>query len=340
MKKESVTKFIRRKEVLGIFLVLFIVFGFYSVKLMSANPYVVNTQRIGTYREEGTLKHEAYLKPNELYGYRVTMDDYPIPLVDRFILRYTYHSEPQLSEGSYHVVVRAEYYVNKGSEEIVLWDEKLFEERGDLTNGGFTTEYVLDMGKFATDSGEIAKELGVKRLKNRITIETTVNGKATVGGKEISEDFDHSVELIRDSAAELYYFTDTSKAEKRALTERTVTENDATVLGITSDLGTAKVVTTVLAALMLLPLLGYVYVSRPPKDELSKVRPYVVKGAPGEVEKVVALKTPKDLETTFELVDKPILHYIEGDEEVYAIIDDGVSYEYRRPLPQEEEKAN
>ena len=339
MKKESITEFFRRKEVLGVFLVLFIVFGFYSVKLMSASPYVVNTQKIGTYREEGTLKHEAYLKPNELYGYRVTMDDYPIPLVDRFILTYGYRSQPEL-EGNYHLIVRAEYYVNKGSKEVVLWDETLFEEMGELTDGGFTTQYVLDMGKFDETSKEIAKELGVKRLKNRITVETTVRGKGNVNGREISETFDHSVELIRDSTAELYYFTDTSKAEKRALTETTRIEKGASILGITSDIETARTTTTALALLMLVPLIGYVYISKAPKDELSKVRPYVVKGAPGEVEKVVALKTSKDLETTFELVDKPILYYADGDEEVYAIIDDGVSYEYRRPLSQEGKKAS
>ncbi|KUH34063.1 hypothetical protein APY94_03565 [Thermococcus celericrescens] len=340
MNKEGITKFIRRKEVLGIFLVLFIVFGFYSVKLMSASPYIVTTHKIGTYREEGTLKHEAYLEPNDLYGYRLTMDNYPIPLVDRFLLTYTYRSQPPLSEGSYHIVVKAEYYVNKGSEEIVLWEEPLFDERGNLTDGGFTAEYVLDMKGFENTSKRISSELGVKRLKNRITIETTVTGTGSVGGREIRENFDHTVELVRDSTAELYYFTDTSKAEKRALTETVRTEKDASVLGITSALGTAQTVTTVLALLMLIPLLGYVYTSRAPKDELAKIRPYVVKGAPGPVEKVVELKTPKDLETTFELIDKPILHYIEGDEEVYAIIDNGVSYEYRKLLPGEGKEAN
>ncbi|WP_371807529.1 hypothetical protein [Thermococcus sp. CX2] len=54
----------------------------------------------------------------------------------------------------------------------------------------------------------------------------------------------------------------------------------------------------------------------------------------------VVLRTPKDLETTFELLDKPILHYIEGEEEVYAIIEGGISYEYRKPLPEEKKKAN
>ncbi|NJE45853.1 hypothetical protein E3E35_00205 [Thermococcus sp. GR7] len=55
---------------------------------------------------------------------------------------------------------------------------------------------------------------------------------------------------------------------------------------------------------------------------------------------LIVPRTPKDLETTFELLDKPILHYIDGEEEVHAIIDDGISYEYRKPLPKEEKKDN
>ncbi|NJE03762.1 DUF5305 family protein [Thermococcus sp. MV11] len=340
MNKKSVAKFIGRKEVLGVFLILFMVFAFYSVKLMSASPYVVTTQRVGTYSEEGTLKHEAYLEPNDLYGYRVTMDEYPIPLVDRFLLIYDYRSSPPLKEGSYHILVKAEYYVNKGSDEVVLWEEVLFDERGNLTGGAFTSEYVLDMKDFSNTSNRITSELGVRRLKNRITIEATVTGTGTVGDRKITESFDHSVELIRDPTAELYYFTDTSKVEKRALTETLRTEKEASVLGFSGNLGTAQTASTVLAALMLIPLLGYVYISRKPKDELAGIREYMVKGAPGTVEKVVTLKTPKDLETTFELIDRPILHYREGDEEVYAIIDDGVSYEYRKPLPEKEKEAS
>jgi hypothetical protein len=180
----------------------------------------------------------------------------------------------------------------------------------------------------------------MSRLKHRVIINATVTGSGEVGGKPIKETFEHSILLIKDSGAGLYYFTDTTKTAGRTLTKTTREEVTANVLGVESDVDTAKVVTTVLALLMLIPLLGYVYTARPPKDELAKIRPYIVKGAPGPVQKRVVLKTPKDLETTFELVDKPILHYIDGEDEVFAIIDDGISYEYRKPLPQEGDEAN
>ncbi|NJE42849.1 DUF5305 family protein [Thermococcus sp. GR6] len=340
MKKEKILGFVMRKEVLGVFLVLFLIFGFYSVKLMSAHPYVVSTENLGNYEAEGTLKHAAYLEPNELYGYLVTMDNYPISLVDRFLLRYTYSSQPALSSGTYRVTGTVEYYVNKGNEKVVLWDETLFDEKGQLQDGGFTIEYVLNMEELDDMSARISEELGIKRLKKRVTITANVTGIGTVYGKEIKESFNHEVELIKDPTAGLYYFTEASKAEKRTLTETVREEASASVLGITSNVGTAKTVTTVLALLMLVPLLGYVYTARAPKDEMAKIRPYIVKGSPGTVQKNIVLRTPKDLETTFELLDKPILHYIDGEEEVYAIIDDGISYEYRKPLPKEEKKGN
>ncbi|ASA76799.1 DUF5305 family protein [Thermococcus sp. 5-4] len=340
MKKEDVSRFIRRKEVLGVFLILFLVFGFYSVKLMSASPYVVNTQKLGTFREEGQLKHAAYLKPNELYGYMVFRDEYPIALVDRFLLMYTYHSSPPLSSGTYEVTGKVIYYVNKGSDEVIMWEETLFDKKGKLQNGGFTVEYTLDMNKLNEMNANVAEELGMRRLNRRVIITTTVKGTGEVGGKTINENFDHEMELVRDGGAGLYYFKGTTKTAGRTLTKTTREEVTANVLGVESDVDTAKVVTTLLALLMLIPLLGYVYTARPPKDELSKIRPYIVKGAPGPVQKRVVLKTPKDLETTFELVDKPILHYIDGEDEVFAIIDDGISYEYRKPLPQEGDEAN
>lgn len=157
-------------------------------------------------------------------------------------------------------------------------------------------------------------------------------------GKEIHESFSHEIELIKDSTAELYYFTNPTKTTKKTLTETVKEEVSASVLGITSDVGTAKTVTTALALLILMPLLGYVYTARTPYDKIKKMRPYIVKGAPGEVQKKVVLRTPKDIETTFELLDKPIPHYIEG-EDVYAIIEGDISYEYRKPLP-EEKKDN
>lgn len=76
MKEKKLIWFIGRKEVLGAFLILFLLFAFYSVKFMSASPYVVKTQKLGTFSDMGELRHSAYLKPNEIYGYLISRDEY------------------------------------------------------------------------------------------------------------------------------------------------------------------------------------------------------------------------------------------------------------------------
>ena len=47
------------------------------------------------------------------------------------------------------------------------------------------------------------------------------------------------------------------------------------------------------------------------------------------MEKKIILATKDDLKKTFDLLDKPILHYKEGEEDVYTIIDGNIAYEYR-----------
>ncbi|ASI98358.1 DUF5305 family protein [Thermococcus celer] len=340
MKEKKLIWFIGRKEVLGAFLILFLLFAFYSVKFMSASPYVVKTQKLGTFSDMGELRHSAYLKPNEIYGYLISRDEYPISLVDRFLLNYTYRSNPPLSTGTYEVTGKVTYYVTRGSKDVTLWEETLFDERGKLQNGGFTVERKLDMGKIEEMSGNVSRELGMTRLKRRITVTVKASGTGEVGGKAVNEKFDHEVELVRDGGAGLYYFTNTEKTTRKPLTATSREEVSASVLGVTGDLNTAKVVTTLMALLMLIPVVGYAYTSRPPKDEMARIKRYMVNGVPGQVQKRVVLKTPKDLETAFELLDRPVLHYVDDNEEVFAIIDEGVSYEYRKPLPGKRNEPN
>jgi len=340
MMKRKISKFLRRKWVLGTFLLLFVVFGLYSLKLMSAQTYVVSTRSLGAFEAEGKLSHVGVFGNNTLYGASASMENYPLPLVEEFKMTYDYASNPRLSEGNYTLLVKATYYVTKGTEEVVLWEETLFRDEGKLKDGSFSSSYTLNLIDLDNRSTEIAKELGIKRLRRRVTVTATVNGKGKLGGKEVVERFTHTSELVRDSSAELYYFADTTKKESRPFTETSTSKANTTVFGISSDVESAQTATAVLALLMLAPLLGYVYLGRGPKDEMKRLKPYMVKGAPRKVERKVYLRTEKDLEKAFDLLDKPIMTYIDGEEEVYVIIDDGVAYEYRKPLPGAKRTAN
>ncbi|MCD6371990.1 MAG: hypothetical protein J7L37_00315 [Thermococcus sp.] len=340
MMKRKVSKFLRRKPVIGVFLLLFVVFGVYSIKLMSARPYVVSTRSLGTFTAEGKLSHVGVLGNNTLYGRSVSLEDYPLPLVEEFRMTYNYRSNPGLSEGNYTFLVKATYYVSKGTEEVVLWEETLFEEKGPLADGSFSSGYALNVTELDNRSAEIAEELGMKRLRRRITVMAAVDGTGSVGGRKVTESFTHTSELVRDSSAELYYFVDTAKGESKPFTETSTSRANTTLFGISSDVETAQNAAVALAFVALLPLIGSVYLGRGPKDDMKKLRPYMVKGAPRNVDKKVYLRTEEDLEKAFNLLDRPIMTYIDGDEEVYVIINDGVAYEYRKPLPGAKKTAN
>ncbi|WP_461864857.1 DUF5305 family protein [Thermococcus sp.] len=331
-KKERLKGYLKRKEVLAGFLVLFLIFGFYSVKLMSTHSYSMNRETVGTYTQEGKLLHTAILKDNALYGTTMRSKYYPAPLVEGFLLTYAYRFAPMTSvEGTYDVVGIVTYAVNRGDKEVVLWKEKLFEEKGKLKDGKFTVEYKMNLSDLNRKDQQISDQLGIKRLRRSITITANVKAKGEAYGKAVSETFTHTISLVRDSTAGLYYFDDPEKITRKSVTTTSTQKNSVKMLGIQTDVETAKKVVPLLALIFLIPLMGGAYTikSTMPHDDFKRIRPYIVEGVPRKVDRKVIMSSRADLEKAFELVDKPILHYIDGEEDVYAIIDDSVAYEYR-----------
>ncbi|NJE25733.1 hypothetical protein E3E22_03665 [Thermococcus sp. MV5] len=329
---ENLKKLVTRREVLAVSLVLFLFFAFYSVKLLGVRSTVTTQSVLGKYTQEGELIHVALLRNNTLYGERLRRTEYPIPLVGNFVLTYSYRFTPMTSiEGKYNVKWIVRYFVNRGSEEVILWEEKLFEESGNLEKGKFTVQYVLNLTQLNERSEEISNQLGLKRLNRKIIFTANVKTSGMVYGREINENFEHTSSLIRDSGSGLYYFTSEKEVVERSIIERQTQRTRVSKYGVTMYADTAKKVMPLLALLFLTPLIGGVYTikSQRPKNEFKDLTPYITEGAPIDVEKKVILATKDDLKKTFDLLDKPILHYTEGGEDIYVIIDDGIAYEYR-----------
>ncbi|WP_461865323.1 DUF5305 family protein [Thermococcus sp.] len=340
-KKEKIKGYLKKRGVLAIFLVLFLIFGFYSIKLMSARPYSITRETVGGYTQEGKLIHSATLRDNSLYGSTLQSDYYPIPLVKELILKYAYTFTPSKSiTGTYDVIGTVKYSVNRGDKNVVLWEDKLFEDKGNLKDGKFTIEYHMNISEINKRESEISKQLGIRRLRRSISITVNVKTKGKVYNKAVLENFEHTISLMEDSNAGLYYFNNPEKVVKRTITTSTQKKNAVNFFGIQVDIETARVVAPILALIFLIPLVGGVYTikSTMPTDELRRIRPYIVEGMPGKVEKRILLSTPEDLEKTFELIDKPILHYIDNGEEFYVIIDGNIAYEYRRLLEEDLEE--
>jgi len=330
--KEKLKKWVTRREVLAVSLVLFLFFGFYSIKLMGVSSVVATQQIVGKYTQEGELIHVALLKNNTLYGETLRREEYPIPLVESFVITYSYRFTPMTSiKGSYVTQGIVQYTVNKGSEEVVLWEEKLFEKSGKLKEGKFSVQYELNLTKLANRTSEIIEQLGLKRLNRKITFITRVNVEGNVYGREITESFEHSSSLVKDSSSGLYYFTNEKESTQKTIVEKGAKKTVVRIAGLPFYADTAKKVAPILALLFLTPLLGGVYTIRAqrPKNEFKDLKAYITEGAPIHVEKRVILATKEDLKKTFDLLDKPILHYKDGEEDVYTIIDGNIAYEYR-----------
>ena len=329
---ERIKVYITRREVLAILVVLVFVFSFYSVKAMSLHPYSTYTEKVGQYSQRGVLLHTAILKNNTLYGNTLSREEYPIPLVESFMFTYHYKFVPgDVVRGNYTLTGKVLYTVSKGKDEVVLWQEELFKKEGDLKNGEFMVNFNLNMSTLDNRTAEIIKELGLKRVNRRVIFETNVNVIGVIAGREVKENFKQNMSLIKDSSAGLYYFTNTEERSQRTLTSRITKENYVTKFGITMRASTAKKVFSLLALIFLTPLMGGIYTIRAqaPPRRFKDLEAYIIEGFPGEVRKKVVLASREDLKKAFELVDKPIMHYVDVEDEVYVIVDGEVAYEYR-----------
>ncbi|AIF70242.1 hypothetical protein PAP_09320 [Palaeococcus pacificus DY20341] len=340
--EEYLKKYLTKKAVLGVLVVLVLVFSFYSVKLMGAQSYSVINKRVATYTQEGVLLHTALLKNNTLYGDTLSREEYPIPLVENFLFTYRYRFNPgDVVRGNYSLTGKVTYSVNKGNQEVVLWEEELFSERGKLDNGKFLVNFGLNLEQLNNRTNEISEELGLKRLNRKITFEAKVDLIGVIAGKEVKESFTHTMNFMQDSTAGLYYFTNEKQTTQEVLTNTITRETSVRILGITTRVSTAKKVIPALLLLFLTPLLGGVYTirSQMPPREFKGLEAFMIEGVPQHVSKKVFLASKEDLKKTFDLVDKPIMHYKDGDEDVYVIVDEGIAYEYREMNPKEQENA-
>jgi len=62
---------------------------------------------------------------------------------------------------------------------------------------------------------------------------------------------------------------------------------------------------------------------------MKGLRKYIVEGTPWLTRRKVEISSVEGMEKVFELVDRPILHYRDGETDVYTVIDGDTAYEYR-----------
>lgn len=329
IKMENIVNVLSRKGVVGVLVVLLLFTSFYSLKALGAPDTLRMTEKTSGYSSVGMLTHTALLANNTLYGRTLSRDYYPAPLVEGFVLNYRYHFTPgDVVRGNYTISGKVTYYVTRGKDKVILWEEPLLYESGQLENGAFSKDFALDMVKLANETERISEQLDMRRITRDVTYSVRVNVIGIIKGNTVEESFSQDMSLARDASANLYYFTNTEKSNSGSVTETRVEPTTISVLGVNVKSATAKVLFPILSFILLTPLLGGVYTITASRERHTGLEGYIVEGAPPFVEKKVHLKSFEDLKKTFELLDRPIIHY-KDDGDVYVMVDEGVAYEYR-----------
>lgn len=326
---EGIKEFLSRREVMGVFLVLLLFTSFYSMKAIGATSYTTGTVKTSTYTQEGVLTHIALLGNNTLYGPTLSKEYYPSPLVEGFVLNYRYRFTPgDVVRGNYTISGKVTYYVNVGNERVVLWEEPLLMESGELEKGAFSKDFTLNVTKLNNETVMIQEELDLRRILREVSYTVRVNVIGVIEGNTVRESFSQDMNMVKDSSAGVYYFTNTKSAKTGSTTEKETHPTTVSILGMTLKVATAKLVFPILSLLFLTPLLGGLLTVTASRGKTTGLEAYTVEGAPPFVDRKVYLKSFEDLRKTFELLDKPIIHY-RDDGDVYVIVEDGVAYEYR-----------
>ncbi|WP_457752579.1 DUF5305 family protein [Thermococcus sp.] len=327
-------KNINKKKIgFAVLIVVFLVFSAYSVVALQKEPETITSKKVGSYIQRGVFQHKAFFSNTSLYGDVKSMKYYPKDITESISGVYVYTFTPgEDITGKYKLTIITTYYISKGKEKIVLWEEKLTEREGELENGMMGEAITFNL-KDMNERMEAVKEgLGIRRISRDIKIEVHVLAEGKVNGKEVNEKFDQTINMVIDSGNGLIYFTNDEAESKKNIIDKNVQVNYISFFGKPITVATARKLFPILTLISALPIFGMVYTAKAkgPKDGLKDLRRYMIEGIPNKVDKRITLATEEDLKRTFELIDKPIMHYQEGSSDVYAIIDNGVVYEYRK----------
>lgn len=336
MKTMKDVKIEREKIILGaiaVSLILAGVFGVYGVIAYTTEPTTIEATYDTVYAEKGELIHSGFFTNETVYKDGTSLEYYPAKITFAIAGKYTYKVTPE-KNGGYSVTLHREYYVTSGKKKISIINTTKVIEEGSFT-GTFSVPTFLNITKIEDDLKAVREGTGLYRAQVNVYFKVDVK-------KSDGTTFTQKISLVKDASG-MIKLEGTDKEYKEVVRHVNTTINTVSFLGKEIPVSTARSVFPIGAMLFTIPPIGFAYTHRERKpDELKNLRKFIVEGAPSDIGAVdpVDLKSVKDLERVFDLVDKPIVHYRHGNQDVYAIIDGDIIYEYRKPLPQEGDEAN
>ena len=317
-------KFDRRHLLLAgvaVSIVLAVLFGAYSSAAYSRAPISTSAKYSTLYKEEGRFVHFGVFSNNSIYESGSTHDYYPSRITRLISGNYTFRTSPS-SPGTYRATMHLDYYVSTGRKKVYVYREEIPLGSGSF-EGSFTLPVTFNMSLLSEKLKRVREGTGLYRAEQEVyvTVEVRPEGR---------DSFTQRIGLSKDSASMLY-LTGTEKDYKKVTRSVSTTTNSLSFAGSDVKVSTARALFPAMAIIFAIPPIGLAYSRREKKAKpkaLKSLGKYTVEGTPPAGRRV-ELKSAEDLERAFELVDRPIVHYRDGDTDVYAIADGETVYEYR-----------
>ena len=326
-----------RRKFLGVAIAvslgLAITFMVYSGLAYARSPTTTHASYETAYVETGKLTHWGFFTNETVYKNGTSLEYYPEKITSYIAGNYVYLAEPGAT-AHYRAALKTDYYVTSGKDRIYITNTSQILGEGDFS-GTFSVPVTFNLTDMEISLKRIREGTGLYRAEADVYLLVEVASNER-------EAFVQRVSLTRDSGGMLT-LRDTEKEYKKVVRHVNTTVNTVNFLGKEVNVSTARTVFPAMAVLFIIPPLGFAYLSRERKvDELKGLRKFIVEGVPSDIGTIdpVNLESVEDLEKVFDLVDKPIVHYRQDGEDVYAIVDGDVVYEYRKPLPGEGKEAN
>ena len=322
MRRFSVDRNKVIKVTMVAFIGLAVLFGAYAVAAYSTPSSTTKVTYKVLYKERGEFTHGGLFSNESIYQNGTSLSYYPGKITRVINGSYMYTITPKKS-GEYTAVLRTDYYVTSNKKRVYLKNTTRESWSGEFS-GSFSLPVTFDVGKLESDLDKVRQGTGLYRASGDtyLLVEVDVPGR---------EPFVHKVSLTRDTSGMLR-LTDPVKDYKKVDRHTNTTVHRMKFVGREIEVSEGRTLFPAMALLFLIPPLGFAYSSRErePSDEMKSLRKFIVEGVPSDAgsNDPVSLNSVEDLEKVFDLVDKPVVHYVEGDHDVYAIVDGDVTYEY------------
>ncbi len=292
------------KRVFGFLLACVVVFGALTAVAWNMPTEKTTSKILGYNIERGKLSHWALMENNSLYGENATMKMYPSKLVKAFVLEYDYRTNGNESLG-YTFAGYVKYETTVGNKKYTLWEERLFERSGNLSNGSFSERFVLDVGNLNERRSKIISELGVRRIDAKTFF------VAKVGG------FEHRIDLV-NSPVGVIFFNNVEKVVRKPIYSESVEPNR--LAGV--DVAVARILFAIPLAITL-PMSVYSAKLNKPKRKKQFIECRRI------ASDLVILNDKNDLKKISEHLDRPIIKRAEDGVEEYVVLDDKTKFVYR-----------